>query len=89
MMKRIIFSAAAFAVIALLGLISTDDATAQGLGQQFGKGAGSHQYGPFDEDGDGIPNCLDPDYVKPKDGTGNQFGKGNGKAGQAPRLRPW
>jgi len=26
-----------------------------------------------DDDGDGIPNCLDPDYVKPEDGTG--YGK--------------
>jgi len=29
-----------------------------------------------DDDGDGIPNCLDPDYVKPEDGTG--YGKKNG-----------
>jgi len=28
-----------------------------------------------DADGDGIPNALDPDWVKPLDGTGNQFGK--------------
>ena len=26
-----------------------------------------------DDDGDGIPNCLDPDYVKPEDGSG--YGK--------------
>ena len=26
-----------------------------------------------DDDGDGIPNCLDPDYVTPEDGTG--YGK--------------
>lgn len=26
-----------------------------------------------DDDGDGIPNGLDPDYVRPEDGTGNQF----------------
>ena len=25
-----------------------------------------------DADGDGIPNGLDPDYVRPEDGTGNQ-----------------
>ncbi len=23
-----------------------------------------------DDDGDGIPNCLDPDYVRPEDGSG-------------------
>ena len=32
-----------------------------------------------DHDGDGIPNGLDPDYVRPEDGTGtqarHQFGK--------------
>ena len=26
-----------------------------------------------DDDGDGIPNCLDPDYVPPEDGDGNQW----------------
>ena len=35
----------------------------------------------IDSDGDGIPNGQDPDYVKPKDGTGqkNQFGRGKGE----------
>jgi hypothetical protein len=28
-----------------------------------------------DADGDGIPNCMDPDYVRPLDGTGNKYGK--------------
>jgi len=31
-----------------------------------------------DHDNDGIPNGQDPDWTKPKDGTGNQFKKGNG-----------
>ncbi|MDD4858204.1 MAG: hypothetical protein PHD74_08900 [Candidatus Krumholzibacteria bacterium] len=26
-----------------------------------------------DDDGDGIPNCIDPDYTRPEDGTG--YGK--------------
>ena len=26
----------------------------------------------FDSDGDGIPNGQDPDFVRPKDGTGKQ-----------------
>lgn len=30
-----------------------------------------------DHDGDGVPNYLDPDWVKPQDGTG--YGTGNGK----------
>jgi hypothetical protein len=29
-----------------------------------------------DADGDGIPNCVDPDYVPPRDGTGRQLGRG-------------
>ena len=32
-----------------------------------------------DANGDGIPNALDPDWVKPLDGTGNQFGKMNAR----------
>lgn len=31
-----------------------------------------------DHDSDGIPNGQDPDWTKPKDGTGNQFKNGNG-----------
>jgi hypothetical protein len=31
-----------------------------------------------DDDGDGIPNCLDPDYVKPEDGSGYGKLKGAG-----------
>lgn len=34
--------------------------------------------GLHDHDNDGIPNGQDPDWTKPKDGTGNQFKKGNG-----------
>lgn len=26
-----------------------------------------------DDDGDGIPNCDDPDYVPPEDGDGNRW----------------
>jgi hypothetical protein len=29
-----------------------------------------------DADGDGIPNCQDPDWVKPANGTGSQYRKG-------------
>lgn len=31
-----------------------------------------------DHDNDGIPNGQDPDWSKPKDGTGNQLKNGNG-----------
>jgi hypothetical protein len=34
-----------------------------------------------DYDGDGIPNCQDPDWVPPEDGTGYQGGNGNGGKG--------
>ena len=36
-----------------------------------------------DVDGDGIPNGMDDDFVRPMDGSGNAFGKGagNGQGG--------
>jgi hypothetical protein len=43
-----------------------------------------------DSDGDGIPNCQDPDFVRPQDGSGSKFMKGNiyknstGKGGYGP-----
>ncbi len=53
----------------------------KGFGYKVGSfvdedGDGFNDLAP-DEDGDGIPNGLDPDYTAPKDGTGNQFGKGH------------
>jgi hypothetical protein len=76
-MKRILSLATAFALVALFSFIATNEANAQTTGAPFGKGQ-FHSYGPFDSDGDGIPNCDDPDFVKPQDGTGRQFGKSNG-----------
>lgn len=35
-------------------------------------GANSHKW-LRDDDGDGIPNCDDPDYVPPEDGDGTQW----------------
>lgn len=35
-----------------------------------------------DADGDGIPNGLDPDYVRPEDGTGRQLGHQMGEFGE-------
>jgi hypothetical protein len=36
-----------------------------------------------DHDNDGIPNCQDPDWTRPQDGTGYQNGKGrHGAQGQ-------
>ncbi len=66
----------------LAGLAMAQDS---GPGQNSGvcgfvdeNGDGFNDLAP-DADGDGIPNGLDPDYVKPEDGTGsqakNQYGK--------------
>lgn len=77
-MKQILSLTLAIAVLALLTTLNSNTALAQTGGNQFGKGA-PQQWGPFDDDGDGIPNGLDPDYVRPKDGTGHQFGKLNGR----------
>lgn len=76
-MKRILSLTTMLAVLALLSTYSTDSAYAQAAGKQLGKGA-AFQHGPFDDDGDGIPNGQDPDYVKPANGSGRQLGKGLG-----------
>src|SRR4030042_5874256 len=78
MMNRILSVVTMLAVLGLLSTFNSDTAYAQ-TGKQSAKGA-MHQYGPFDEDGDGIPNGQDPDFVKPKDGSGHKFGQtGNGQ----------
>lgn len=79
-MKRNLSLALALA----LGLLAVD-ASAQGFGPGDGSGEcpsfidengdGFNDLAP-DADGDGIPNGLDPDYVRPQDGTGAQHQKG-------------
>ena len=60
----------------------------------FAQGFGGHGYGGTDfyidengdgfndnapdADGDGIPNGMDDDFVRPMDGSGNRFGPGDG-----------
>lgn len=78
-MKRFLSLVLVAAFAAMLTGLTADNAMAQSGRSPQGKSA-SHSYGPFDDDGDGIPNGQDPDYVKPKDGTGHQFGKLNGAA---------
>lgn len=73
-MKRTLSLILSVGLVAALIALTTDQAQAQNAGRQIGKSAMSH-YGPFDDDGDGIPNGQDPDYVRPQDGTGHQFGK--------------
>jgi len=79
-MKRLLTLATIFAITALFGFVFTDDASAQATAGKSGKGQFLHQYGPFDDDGDGIPNYQDPDHVKRLDGTGGARAL-NGKRG--------
>lgn len=41
-----------------------------------------------DADGDGIPNCIDDDWVPPEDGTGyqNRFGNNSAKGNKVPNF---
>lgn len=69
------------AVTMMLGFVSTD--TNAGNMHRPEDAGIAKLYSYFfnwmrDDDGDGIPNCLDPDYVKPEDGTGNGKHKGDG-----------
>ena len=72
----------ALALILGLTLLSTDVGNAQSdRGNGFtvrefvdDDGDGFNDLAP-DHDGDGIPNGLDPDYVRPEDGTGTVSGK--------------
>lgn len=66
------------AIVALTALSAPAPAMAQGHGFTVGgfideNGDGYNDLAP-DADGDGIPNGLDPDYVRPLDGTGERFG---------------
>ncbi len=59
------------AVLVAIALLAAPPVMARG---PFGSG-GANVYCHFfqwmrDDDGDGIPNCQDPDYTRPEDGTG-------------------
>jgi len=67
------------AITLLLGFVSTDSKA--GMMLRPDDAGIAKMYSFFynwlrDDDGDGIPNCQDPDYIKPADGTG--YGKLNG-----------
>lgn len=83
-MKRNILLVSLSALISLVASSAmaqdTDPGTDPGNGPGEGHGIcqfidedgdGFNDLAP-DDDGDGIPNGLDPDYVRPEDGTGNQ-----------------
>ena len=59
------------AVLVAIAILAAPPVMAKG---PFGTGT-ANVYSHFfqwlrDDDGDGIPNCQDPDYTKPEDGTG-------------------
>lgn len=68
----------------LLGFFFTGSSSyaQQGKGGNAGRGFvdnngdGINDYA-IDSDNDGIPNCLDSDYVRPMDGTGRKLMKGS------------
>ena len=88
-MKRILVLGLAFALVLFLVAMGSNTASAQAK-SGLGKTTQGQTWGSFDDDGDGIPNCQDPDYVRPKDGTGKKLGKMlggnslNGKGGYGP-----
>jgi len=69
------------AVAMLLGFASTDASAGEKHCPEYAGIAKMYSYfynWMRDDDGDGIPNCIDPDYVKPEDGTGYGRHKGDG-----------
>ena len=82
-MKKSVSLVLAVLVAAIIGVALTDTAAAQIIG---GKGTPvrtgiAQTKASFDDDGDGILNCQDPDYVPPRDGTGKKLGKPQGLNG--------
>jgi len=88
-MKGLLSFALAAFVLAFITMFTADTASAQTEKGQ-GKNTQEQRWGSFDDDGDGILNCQDPDYVRPMDGTGKKLGKvhmykgANGKGGYGP-----
>jgi hypothetical protein len=82
-MKRMMSAIFAIVVVGLFAAWTQAEAYSQGPGKEQGK-AGTQQQNMFDDDGDGIPNCQDPDYTRPRDGSGKKLGQMHrgAKAGQ-------
>ena len=73
-------------LVLLVGLLAVSASAQDTFGPGQGNGVcqfidedgdGFNDLAP-DADGDGIPNGLDEDFVRPEDGTGNMFRKGQG-----------
>ena len=84
-----------FGLALFLGVFFTSDSFSQQQpkGTKAGRGfvdlnADGINDNAIDSDGDGIINCLDPDFVRPMDGTGRKLMKGStsktGKGGYGP-----
>ena len=63
-------------LLLMVGMAAAQDEDSFGQGGEVCRfvdedGDGFNDLAP-DDDGDGIPNGLDPDYVRPKDGTGQK-----------------
>jgi hypothetical protein len=89
-MKRSISFLLAFAAVVLFAAWAQPESYSQDANKQQGKAVvqqPTQGVGMFDDDGDGIPNCQDPDYTRPRDGTGKKLGRmnngGRGGAGTA------
>lgn len=74
----------ALGLVFALGLffLSSDSYAQQNKGKKAGTGfvdlnGDGINDRAIDSDGDGILNCLDPDFVRPMDGSGNKFMKGS------------
>ncbi len=81
-MKALTTSILVFGLVFGMNLLGADFAYAQNNGNGYSvrgfvddDGDGFNDLAP-DDDNDGIPNGLDPDYNPPLDGSGNQFGNG-------------
>jgi hypothetical protein len=79
-MKRSLSFVLALAIVMLIAGWTQPASYSQDANKQQGKAATAAQQqgqrvGMFDDDGDGIPNCQDPDYTRPRDGTGKKLGR--------------
>jgi hypothetical protein len=95
-MNKFLSSALAVILPALFLMLTADIASAQSAGNpvksqvqqpaapQMNTAKGG-SWGSFDDDGDGILNCQDPDYVRPLDGSGKKLGKMNAGKGMGVR----
>jgi hypothetical protein len=69
-MKRSILALSTLTLLALIALVAASGPVHAAELQTHA----SYKY-LTDSDGDGVPNCEDPDYVPPQDGTGFKYGK--------------